>query len=307
MILLCGVPSEPPLALAIEAAHALGVDHRVVNQRADVTVTIDVGDPPRGWLSGAGADLDLASVDGIYLRLAEPDDPARPRAGPADPHAADRAVAAQSLLTAWCEVTASRVANPMSAMASNMSKPYQLQLIEQAGLRVPPTLVTNDPAAVRAFAAEHGRLVFKSTSGVRSVVRELLPGHDRRMDRLPALPTSFQPYLQGTNVRVHVVGDTALAVAIRTDAVDYRYASGAGRELQMEPYRLPPQVERRCLDLSRRLALPFCGIDLLCDDAGAWWCFEVNPSPGYSWFEDQTGLPISRALVGWLATGTAGG
>lgn len=303
MILLCGVPSEPPLALAIEAAQELGLEHRIVNQRSDLTVTLDVGAGPVGRLAGAGPELDLDAVEGVYLRLADPDDPARLRAGPADTYAADRALAAQGLLTQWCEVTRARVANPMSAMASNSSKPYQLQLIAQGGLCIPPTLVTNDPAAVREFAAEHGRLIFKSTSGIRSVVRELTPERERRLDRLPALPTSFQPYLQGTDVRAHVVGDGVLAVAVTTPAVDYRYATGAGEPLDMRPIRLPDVVRERCLELSRRLALPFCGIDLLCDHAGTWWCFEVNPSPGYSWFEQQAGVPISRALVTWLATG----
>ncbi len=305
MILLCGVPSEPPLALAIEAAQALDLEHRVVNQRGELTVTLDIDQVPQARLCGAGPELDLGDVDGIYLRLAEPDDTARVRAASYDRHVAERAVVASTLLSEWCEVTGARVANPSSAMASNASKPYQLQLIAGAGFRVPPTLVTNDADAVLAFRAEHGRLVFKSTSGIRSVVRELTPDRLARLDRLAALPTSFQSYLTGTDVRVHVVGDTALACAITTPAIDYRYATGADEPLEMVPYRLPDDVQRRCLALSRLLELPFCGIDLLCDDDGAWWCFEVNPSPGYSWFEQQADLPISRALVTWLATGRA--
>ncbi|MFY9808267.1 MAG: hypothetical protein WAK86_13500, partial [Pseudonocardiaceae bacterium] len=40
-------------------------------------------------------------------------------------------------------------------------KPRQLTLLRQAGLVTPPTLVTNDPAAVRNFAAAQGDLVVK--------------------------------------------------------------------------------------------------------------------------------------------------
>jgi hypothetical protein len=33
MILFCGIPSEPPVALAIEAASRLGIEHAVFHQR----------------------------------------------------------------------------------------------------------------------------------------------------------------------------------------------------------------------------------------------------------------------------------
>jgi hypothetical protein len=48
-----------------------------------------------------------------------------------------------------------------SALADAEYKPRQLTLLRQAGLFTPPTLVTNDPAAVRAFAAAQGDLVVK--------------------------------------------------------------------------------------------------------------------------------------------------
>jgi hypothetical protein len=31
------------------------------------------------------------------------------------------------------------------------------------------------------------------------------------------------------------------------------------------------------------------------------FCFEVNPSPGYSYFEANTGQPIARAVARYLA------
>jgi Prokaryotic glutathione synthetase, ATP-grasp domain len=49
----------------------------------------------------------------------------------------------------------------LSALADAEYKPRQLVLLRQAGLVTPPTLVTNDPAAVRAFAAAQGDLVVK--------------------------------------------------------------------------------------------------------------------------------------------------
>lgn len=39
---------------------------------------------------------------------------------------------------------------------------------------------------------------------------------------------------------------------------------------------------------------------MLADD-GQTYCFEVNPSPGFSWYEDATSQPIARTLARWHA------
>jgi glutathione synthase/RimK-type ligase-like ATP-grasp enzyme len=100
---------------------------------------------------------------------------------------------------------------------------------------------------------------------------------------------------------VHVVGQQVLAARALTDAVDYRYAGRDGHEVTIEPITLPDEVAARCVQLSKQLGLPFCGIDLMARPDGSWVCFEVNPSPGYSWYQEAAGLPIADALVAWLA------
>jgi len=64
-------------------------------------------------------------------------------------------------------------------------------------------------------------------------------------------------------------------------------------------------VRRRCLDLARRLELPFCGIDLRRRPDGVHVCFEVNPMPAFAYFEGETSQPIAAALVELLATAGA--
>ena len=44
-------------------------------------------------------------------------------------------------------------------MASNGSKPFQLELIRRQGFSVPETLVTTDPEEARAFFERHGRII----------------------------------------------------------------------------------------------------------------------------------------------------
>ena len=99
-------------------------------------------------------------------------------------------------------------------MGSNASKPYQSMLIRRHKFLVPETLVTNDPAAVREFFADHDRVIYKSSSGLRSIVSEMVDTDLERLEELRACPVQFQAYVPGFDVRVHVVGDEVIATRI---------------------------------------------------------------------------------------------
>ena len=308
MILFAGIPSEPPLALAIAAAQTCDAPYVLLNQRHAPYIDMSL-DVREGMVTGAlwvwERCLPLADVTGVYTRLVDgadlPETRPRARGGP-PPGVAERCAFLHAVLNDWLEIAECPVLNRTGAMSSNASKPYQLQHIRAAGFAVPDTLVTDDRDAVRHFASAHRRVIYKSTSGVRSIVRELGPDRsDAALARLRHLPTQFQQYVAGTNVRVHVVGTDVFATEIHTSAVDYRYAHRDGADVVMAAISLPPAIADRCVDLSAQLDLPLCGIDLKRTDDGDWYCFEVNPSPAYSYYQEHTGQPIAAAIVRYLA------
>ena len=49
------------------------------------------------------------------------------------------------------------------------------------------------------------------------------------------------------------------------------------------------------------MGLAFAGIDLRSGADGRTYCFEVNPSPAYSYYESATDEPISERLGEYLA------
>ena len=53
--------------------------------------------------------------------------------------------------------------------------------------------------------------------------------------------------------------------------------------------------------LSQGLGLAFAGIDLKITPDNRVFCFEVNPSPAFSYYEANTGQPIARAVAHYLA------
>ena len=306
MILLCGIATEAPLALVADELRAAGCGFLVVHQRGwaqwGLAARVENG-AVSGHLRVGATTVALEDVRAVYTRLMDDrrlpevetlavDDPGRARC---------RAV--HHALTRWLELSPSRVVNRGRAQLSNGSKPYQAQLIRRHGLRVPETLVTDDPQAVLAFRERHGRVVFKSTSGMRSIVRELEEGDLARLESIRWCPVQFQQRVEGMDVRVHCVGGEVHACAITSPAVDYRYAvREIGAPPVLEPYALSDDLAARCLELTGALGLELAGIDLRLGPDGEAWCFEVNPSPAYSYYEQHTGAPIARAIARHLAT-----
>ena len=174
------------------------------------------------------------------------------------------------------------VVNRLAGGMSNNSKVYQALLVRQCGLLTPPTLVTNDVKAAHRFYEDHqGEVVYKSLSGIRSIVRRMEPGQLARLPLLRYGPAQFQSFIPGENIRVHTIGDQLFATRVHSEAVDYRYASREGRNVEMEPAILPPAIAESCLRVARQLGLLLTGIDLKATPDGEYYCFEVNPSPGF--------------------------
>jgi glutathione synthase/RimK-type ligase-like ATP-grasp enzyme len=308
-VMVWGVPSESPVELLLGALSRRSADVLLVHPRRFLARSVEVG------ISGGGLHgsirvedrtTDVGDISGVYVRPIEPELVPELRGVAADDPAMRRARAEFDALMAFTEAAPDalgcRVASRLSAMASNMSKPYQAQLVQQGGFDTPETVVTDDPDEARAFVRAHHGAIYKSVSGVRSIVSVVDLDRDaERLERIRWCPVQFQENVRGRDVRVHVVGDEVYAAIVDSSATDYRYARAqVGEDATLAPYTLPDDVAERCVRLARDLDLPFAGVDLSLADDGRVVCFEVNPSPGYSWYETAAGLPIADALARWL-------
>jgi glutathione synthase/RimK-type ligase-like ATP-grasp enzyme len=307
MILVCGGLADGVTELVCSRLQDCGYPYRLLDVARfpeDYRVFwrwTDGG--PEGWIATTDWRLDLDAISGVYARLLGPED--RPPLPSLDPSAAAALRGEGDLsLMALLEDLACPVVNRIGGGLSNNSKPYQILLISGTGLSVPPTLVTSDPAAARAFYAEQGQVIYKSASGVRSIVRRLDPDQLARLDLLRDGPAQFQAFIPGDNIRVHTVGERVFATRIESEAVDYRYAHADGLTAKLEPVTLPRTVEAACLRLARAFDLLFAGIDLKRTPDGEFFCFEVNPCPGFLYYERHTRQPISTALADLLHCST---
>jgi len=302
-VLLWGLPTEGPLAAVRAELERLDAVVVLLDERAvsDTFAEIDVGADIRGSIRGPGGAVDLRAVDAAYLRPYGPQGlGVEAAAEPARAAWMHELLVAKALFT-WAEITPARVVNRPEASAANGSKPYQAALIRRHGFEVPTTLITTEPEEARSFWETHGAVVYKSVSGIRSIVRRLEPADAARLPDVVSCPTQFQAFVPGTDHRVHVVGHEVFACTIETSADDYRYAGT--RPLCVRPAVLPESVAERCLAMAAALGLVVAGIDLRRTPEGAWYCFEVNPSPAFTYYEQWTGQLIGRAIARLLAYG----
>jgi glutathione synthase/RimK-type ligase-like ATP-grasp enzyme len=307
MILVCGGLADSVTELVCARLAHCGYPYRLLDLGA-YPAGFQVkwhwqGSGPAGYIAGPGWQLDLDELTGAYNRFLGPEGRVPP------PNIAPEIVPSMyseydTGLMALLDDLPCAVVNRLGGGMSNNSKPYQALLLHQCGMKTPPTLVTNDPEAARRFYEEcEGEIIYKSLSGIRSIVRRLQPEHLSRLSLLRHGPAQFQSFIPGVNVRVHTVGDQLFATRVHSEAVDYRYAGRDGHNVEMEPTTLPLAVAESCLSIARELDLLLTGIDLKETPDGDYYCFEVNPCPGFLYYEKYTGQPISTALADLLHHG----
>jgi hypothetical protein len=179
----------------------------------------------------------------------------------------------------------------------HQTKPVQLAVVAALGVPVPATLLSNDPDAVRDFAARHPRCIFKPVQG-GAHTRPLTPAHltAENLRNLAVAPVTIQEEVPGTNVRVFVAGRRVLACEVRSEHLDYRDSA----DPEIVPHELPAEVAGQCLAAAAALDLVWTGIDLRRAPEGRYVFLEANPSPMFLGFESRCGLPLADSLADLL-------
>ncbi|MEW6431240.1 MAG: hypothetical protein AB1730_06995 [Myxococcota bacterium] len=193
-----------------------------------------------------------------------------------------------------------RVVNAPHAASVLQYKPFQLDALRRVGARVPRTLISNDPDAVRAFHAELKDVIFKPLMGgalTRLLDTETLDA----LEAVRASPVIFQERIAGDDLRVMLAGgEVVSSVAIRTPEqhLDFRGDPAyQGGDAAYEEVTLPDDVQRFCREAASTCGLLFAGIDIKRTPGGEWVFLELNSSPIYLDVELKLGHPISRAVA----------
>ncbi|MCX4550211.1 ATP-grasp ribosomal peptide maturase [Streptomyces sp. NBC_01267] len=293
--------------LGERGARVFRMDTADFPQHLGVAARIDQAATWHGELATDSRTVDLADIDAVYFRapggFSFPEDMSGPER---------RFAAAQARAGLGGVITALEgcrwVSNP-AAMARAEYKPVQLAAAREAGLRIAPTLITNRPESVRAFAAEaRGPIVCKPVaSPVFIEGNQLKAVYSKRLDAdgltdlrgIESTAHLFQAWAdKAYEVRLTVVGNRMFAAEIHagSDAAyeDWRtdYAS-----LTYAATDTPADVAsgvRRLLDM---LHLRYAALDFVVSPAGEWTFLEANPCGQWDWIAHATDLPIAEAIA----------
>ena len=203
----------------------------------------------------------------------------------------------RSLLETLLLQLPARWINGLDAYCLHQVKPVCLAKVSALGIRVPRTIVTNDPQDVCEFARQHRSVIFKPVQG-GDQTRLLQPDHlaPENLTHLRLAPITLQEEVPGTNIRVFVAGERVMACEVATEKLDYREDPGA----LLTTHALPPAIELLSRRIARELSLLWTGIDFRLTGDGEYVFLEANPSPMFIGFERRTGLPLTEALVDLL-------
>ena len=202
----------------------------------------------------------------------------------------ERSTPLSAILLRW-EAAGTALYNPPTS-STNITKPFQLALLHDAGLPVPATLWSNDPAAVRRFCEQH-EAIYKPVAGGAST-RRITPEDltDERLAKLESAPVCFQELLPGDDVRVYVIdGKVHCALRIITESIDFRQ-----NEQAIERIELPEDVAAQCILATETIGLRFTGMDIKGGRDGKYKILELNPSPMFLGFESRAGVDITGPL-----------
>jgi glutathione synthase/RimK-type ligase-like ATP-grasp enzyme len=192
--------------------------------------------------------------------------------------------------------------NDIRAARLAENKLIQLRAAEQAGFRVPRTLVSNDPATIRAFCkALDYQVVVKAVRGTvdcHLFTRMLAEEHLASAECLRLSPAIYQELIPGNlHLRVHCFGEAIHAVTIESQELDWR-------ENLDTPFRIMPlgsDVKDKLRNCLRLLGLKMGVVDLKLSTTGSPVWLEINPQGQFLFSEGLSGLDLTTELAKFLA------
>jgi hypothetical protein len=192
----------------------------------------------------------------------------------------------------------------------------QLRLARSVGLRVPRSIITNDPEQAEAFfrLCPDGVICKPLSMGSHYIEGQHHVAYTRRVppSEFAALKASISlcpTYLQEAIAKDHELRVTIIGDALFCCRIDSQDVSGAEQDWRaVDTIKLPHRIVSLRQDVAdalraylRHCGLRFGAFDLIVTPAGEHVFLELNPNGQWYWIELATGAPMADAMANLLA------
>lgn len=199
--------------------------------------------------------------------------------------------------------------NSCEAIGQSRDKMTCLQVMTQAGLQVPATVLTRSNRGLKSAVEAAGGMpvvlkVLEGTQGVGVMLVHTPISLGSVLDTLHSLDQDviIQRFIAegaGRDYRAFVVGEKVVAAMLRT-APEGEFRSNIHRGGEGRLVKLSPDFERAAVRAAKAVGLGIAGVDLMESHMGP-LILEVNSSPGFEGIEKATGLNIAAMMIRYIA------
>lgn len=212
-----------------------------------------------------------------------------------------------SVLRQFERLNVPTIPNSDSIIASK-DKMYANQILAQAGLPIPKTMLTRFPSncdlvekqvgfpcVVKVITGSHGAGVYLCENKKQfEDLSELISSLDFKNSMI------VQEYVQhseGRDLRVIVIGGRVVGAMLRK-STDGSFKANISRGGEGSAFEVTEEVEMISIQVAKTLDLDIAGVDLLFHPDGYRIC-EANSSPGFKGFESALGVNIPEKVFSY--------
>lgn len=212
----------------------------------------------------------------------------------------------QTAVLRHLERLGSLLVNGSEAISNAKDKLYTMQILAQANIPTPRTMLAKDPVNIEYIEKRIGfPVVVKTLSGMhgKGVYLAENPSNFEQLidmvmevnDKANLIIQEFISHAAGTDIRVFLIGGKIVG-AMKRKSSDGDFRANITRGGSPQPIDLDSDAEFLAIQSSNIMNLDIAGVDLLIDKEGFRIC-EINSAPGFQGLEKATGLNIAAEIV----------
>jgi RimK family alpha-L-glutamate ligase len=198
------------------------------------------------------------------------------------------------------------IVNPPLAIEQAVDKYLSLTLLQENGLPVPRTAVTEKPdEALKCFHELGGDIVIKPLFGSRGIGATRITNPDVAARILQTI--SFYHgvlYLQefinhnGSDIRAFVIGDQVAAAMRR---VSTGWKTNVSHGAKPVPLKLSPELENLAVKAAEVIGCKVTGVDIIEGPDGP-LILELNSQPGWKGLQSVTKMCIAEEIIRYIVS-----